>query len=51
MRKQIVSLSGVAALAVMIGCVASDNPFIPLRIAGFIASTAWLTLLLIANRR
>lgn len=51
MRKQIISLSGIAAIAVMIGCAASENPFIPIHIAGFIGSLSWITLLLVANSR
>lgn len=51
MRKQIVSLSGIAAIAIMIGCAASDNPFIPIHIAGFIISLSWIALLLAANKK
>lgn len=51
MRKQIISLSGIVAIAVMIGAVASDNPFVPLRMVSFIISLSWIALLLTANRK
>lgn len=51
MKRTLINLSEIAAVAVMIGAVASDNPFVPLRMVSFISSLSWIALLLTANRK